>query len=320
MYGHMLTGPLVYNNCSFINNGVVCAANIQFGSATVNNCYFEGNTVCFTTMANGVFLNNSFFTKSDRVIMASPGEIINCNFTENGTGLDNCYGIKVINSNFNNNGIAISGANMAWIENNVIVSNDVGIEISGPSTIINNEINANKVGVVLAGMFEPGSTIPSFTNNRICFNSSYNVENKSDLNLGLEKNCFCSPDSAFIESTIYDGYDNFTRGLINFATYDTSCAILLTTIKKVNITSYVKEIKGSKSIQIYPNPANDFMQLSTSDDTLFDGTFQVYNGLGTIQLELKATKQKQLEVDISNLPTGIYWISNGNVSKSFLKQ
>jgi hypothetical protein len=77
-----------------------------------------------------------------------------------------------------------------------------------------------EVGVKISGAFSPGQSVQNFNNNRLCYNTKYNVENGSDLNLGLEKNCFCLQDSAAIEALIYDGYDVYKLVGLEFQAKD----------------------------------------------------------------------------------------------------
>jgi hypothetical protein len=48
-------------------------------------------------------------------------------------------------------------------------------------------------------------------------------------------NCFCSGDSTVVEDLILDGYDNITRGLVNYALYDDSCNVMQAFIQKINL-------------------------------------------------------------------------------------
>lgn len=312
-YALMLAGALVFDNCTFTKNGAGAPAMPSFGSVTANNCVFDSNGVAFTTISYGVFITNSQFKNGRAGIMASSGVIESCTFLNNEIGLDNCFGIIVRNSIFQQNDIGISGANESKIENNFFIANGLGIEMAGPSMVLNNDINANQIGVTLNGNFEPGGVVMAFNDNRICSNGLYNIENKSDLNLGLEKNCFCSQDSATIEASIFDGYDDFTRGLINFATYDTSCVTLLKTIKKVNLGTGTKEIANKNFFLVYPNPANDKIIIEAKPNQHIGGSFRIIDALGNTVLDVEANSiNNSLEVNINELKTGIYFITHSD--------
>jgi hypothetical protein len=148
----------------------------------------------------------------------------------------------------------------------------------------------------------------------LCYNTKYNVENGSDLNLGLEKNCFCLQDSAAIEALIYDGYDDFTRGLINFATYDTACVQLLTTYKKVQISTSIPEHGISPSIQIYPNPANSYIYIEQTKQTQFVGKLQIIDIMGRTLGELELNGNDVYKLNVSQYTNGIYWIKTADNS------
>jgi hypothetical protein len=96
------------------------------------------------------------------------------------------------------------------------------------------------VGVGL-GPFSFGQPVPVVENNRICNNALYNVENLTDLNLYLATNCFCLSDSAQVEATLFDGYDDITRGLLSYALFDTTCTSVLRIINKFTVSGIQEE-------------------------------------------------------------------------------
>ena len=51
----------------------------------------------------------------------------------------------------------------------------------------------------------------------------------------MNLNCFCSSDSTTVEDLIYDGYDDITRGLVNYALYDDSCETILSYVTKIDL-------------------------------------------------------------------------------------
>lgn len=312
MFGIYLVANLKLDSCSFVNNGAAVTAMPSYGGVDVNQCTFEENNVCFPRMANGIFIRNSQFLKGKTAILECTGKIENCLFQENQIGLENCYELVIQNSLFQRNGSAIIGANQCTIEQNLILANTIGIEFAGPCTVVNNDINVNEVGVKISGAFSPGQTVQNFNENRLCYNTKYNVENGSDLNLGLEKNCFCLQDSAAIEALIYDGYDDFTRGLINFATYDTACVQLLTTYKKVQINTSLAEQSINPSIQIYPNPANTFLYIQQTNQTEFVEKLQIIDVMGRTLGEITLNRNEAYTLDVSNYAGGMYWIKTAD--------
>jgi hypothetical protein len=118
------------------------------------------------------------------------------------------------------------------VSNSTFTANSIAIKIGDGGEVRNNQINNNGVGIqVLA--YNPTTTI--IDSNNICNNSVHNLENLTDKNFQVNLNCFCSQDSAVIENGIYDGYDDITRGLVNYAIYDDSCQTIIDYITKVNL-------------------------------------------------------------------------------------
>ena len=96
----------------------------------------------------------------------------------------------------------------------------------------NNEIVNNQIGIAVTA-YNPTSTIIS--DNKLCFNTQFNLQNLTDKNFQVNANCFCSQDSTYVETFILDGYDDITRGLVNYAIYDDSCESILNYIVKVQL-------------------------------------------------------------------------------------
>lgn len=80
-------------------------------------------------------------------------------------------------------------------------------------------------------------------------------------------------------------------------------------------TLSVKEIKQpTMAIQVFPNPANDFIQVSLQNATTNDHSVKLIDVLGNVVLEEKMGLNKKL--DVSDLKNGVYMLtiySSGNV-------
>jgi hypothetical protein len=115
--------------------------------------------------------------------------------------------------------------------------------------VTNNEIVNNQIGIAVTA-YNPTSTIIS--DNKICFNTQYNLQNLTDKNFQVNANCFCSQDSTYIESFILDGYDDITRGLVNYAIYDDSCESILNYIVKVQLDELeLSELNIENAIELH---------------------------------------------------------------------
>jgi hypothetical protein len=142
--------------------------------------------------------------------------------------------------------------------------------------------------------------LPFIKENTICNNTLYDLENKSDYNLGLENNCFCLKDSTSIEQKIYDGYDDITRGLINFAVYDSLCLSVVQRVIKVNLNTAVSS--ESKILNLYPNPFKDKINIMVDDSNVI---WSVVDITGKTIFET-TNHNNSFELDLSFLDNGIY--------------
>lgn len=69
----------------------------------------------------------------------------------------------------------------------------------------------------------------------------------------------------------------------------------------------IEDFKLLNGINIYPNPVQDILSISTESDDLPD-TFTIYNSLGQTMTSIKVTGITNLEVNTSSYSNGIYFI------------
>jgi hypothetical protein len=300
-YGIQINADLVYNNCLFENNGVGQAAQILYGSLTAENCQFINN-FCSFTWSNNINVNNCLFEGNGNNIVGSPGIITNCQFIDNDFGLAEAYGHTIQNCYFEGNGVAIDNTGGANISNTTFDSNTLAVRLGDASTLINNIITNNGVGVAVLA-YSPNSTL--IENNTICYNTDYNLQNLTDKNFQVNANCFCSQDSTYIENLILDGYDDITRGLVNYAIYDDSCANVLDYVVKINLDGGA----GLTNLQLNSwrlkgQDANSLYIESTQATRL-----ELMNAIGQVQKVITLQKGEN-QILTNAFPSGIYFLKN----------
>ena len=300
-YGIQLNADLVYNSCLFENNGVGQAAQILYGSLTAENCQFINN-FCSFTWSNNINVNNCLFEGNGNNIVGSPGNITNCQFIDNDFGLAEAYGHTIQNCYFEGNGVAIDNTGGANISNTTFDSNTLAVRLGDASTLINNIITNNGVGVAVLA-YSPNSTL--IENNTICYNTDYNLQNLTDKNFQVNANCFCSQDSTYIENLILDGYDDITRGLVNYAIYDDSCANVLDYVVKINLDGGA----GLTNLQLNSwrlkgQDANSLYIESTQATRL-----ELMNAIGQVQKVITLQKGEN-QILTNAFPSGIYFLKN----------
>jgi hypothetical protein len=67
----------------------------------------------------------------------------------------------------------------------------------------------------------------------------------------------------------------------------------------------VEEVVLHDEIQVYPNPASDYITIESGDFNLKD--VLIYNRLGQVVFSRKITNQNRIHIKIENLPHGIYF-------------
>jgi hypothetical protein len=143
--------------------------------------------------------------------------------------------------------------------NNEFNNNELALEVSVNADIHDNQINNNTGGLIISNVSLTQDS-PLIYNNEICSNSNYNVNNNTNMNYSLLTNCFCGLDSAGIEQYLIDGYDDITKGLINYSMYDSTCTSVLGTVSKFQDQSAGLS-NALLSIDSYTNPVMDYLTI-----------------------------------------------------------
>lgn len=252
----------VLNNCQFRGNN---AAVYGWSYFTLNNCFFKDNGTAINAYATAFTMTNSSFVENNTGLTFSAGVfdsmyIDNCGFQNNNIGISSPNNGRIENCTFLDNTIGIQGSYGCEIKNNLFNYNELAVNVSVLTELTNNEINNNTGGVRISDISN-ASNAPIITNNEICANINYNVNNNTNVNYSLLTNCFCGLDSAGIEQSIIDGYDDITKGLINYQVFDSSCSNVLLTVQKfINVAAVVEKLIEF-SIQ---NPVYDIMKILSS--------------------------------------------------------
>lgn len=231
-YALQLNANNVYNYCTFHRNGIGQAAQYIYGGLTASNCVFNNNICAFTWVYSPVNVTNCIFNGNTNTINGISGNLTNCTFDNNTNGMYGCSDLIIDNCTFTNNEVAINELSYGLVKNSYFNGNDLALLITQNTSVIDNLIESNGVGIRVNGT-NPNSTF--INNNSICYNTQYNIENGTNQNFSVALNCFCSGDSTVVEDLILDGYDNITRGLVNYALYDDSCNVMQAFIQKINL-------------------------------------------------------------------------------------
>jgi hypothetical protein len=289
-------------NCIFRDNVL---AVFGWSSFSITNCSFiENGTGINAYVTNFQMVNSSFDTNVMGVTFSSmafnPMNIENCSFSNNETGMSSVNNGDIHNCSFSTNNIGIDFGYNCSIYDNIFNGNITGLSVSFESVVTNNIISSNLTGISFINL-SSGSTQPIITNNEICSNSLYNVDNQTNLNLSLQTNCFCGIDSTTIEQFLFDGYDDITKGLINYTMYDSTCTSVLETVLKFQDQS-AGLFSNIPSISPYTNPVKDYL-------TIFQETaieqLRIYTTNGQI-FTAEATSPNVF--DLQFLSPGIYFI------------
>lgn len=320
-----LTGALTLDSCTFINNQYCFKGDTQHALNAIN-CQFYDNKLAIYNYGIATNLTNCIFQDNAYAISATAGGLItDCVFDNNENAFfdTEAQNFTISNCSFTNNVTAIKLMKYSSITNSQFTNNGLAIGLGEGMLVQYCDISNNQTGIKTWGNFVPGQVIMEVKDNQICNNALYNVENATDLNLGLEKNCFCSTDSTVIENLIYDGYDDITRGLYNYAIYDSACLNVLSYVIKVDFNAIsIDKAEEIATLSLSPNPASEEISIQTFNPAMFNSALQIVDMNGrVVKSHLSYTGDVAL-INISDLPVGIYVLveEGSNARKMFVKQ
>jgi len=289
-------------SCTFSNN-----SNGLYGSGSfkLTNCVFDNNQQALPVNANELMVKDCFFTNNYVGINLSSDssttiDVSGTIFDNNGIAFQSASNGVIDYCTFKNNMEGVTYTSNVEIRNSVFNNNQTALQV-GRGTIVNNcIINDNATGVAI-GPVAFGQTPPIIENNRICNNSNYNIDNRTDLNMFIPTNCFCISDSAQIEEKIFDGYDDIVKGLISYAIFDTTCTNVLETVNKQPFTSTNESTANTKTT-IFPNPVTDIVNISNNNNF---AQAELIDMKGQILLSWKLS-QGLNQKSLNSLPAGVY--------------
>ena len=304
-YAVLVGTDLIAEDCTFRGN-----ENAIYGWAnfTFRNCVFENNLAALSIYANSLDMNNCVVRNNNLGISINTGSIT-------GTLVKNTlFENNIIAYNYANNGLidscifignteAVINTTYLTVSNSSFSNNVTALQVGFGSLVNECLIEQNQTGVAL-GPISFGQPLPIVENNRICSNTLYNIDNRTDLNIFIPTNCLCITDSTEIESKIFDGYDDVSKGLISYAIFDTSCVSVLRLINKSGEPTSLNDNETQETVTIFPNPVSDQLTVSTNNSLsaykliTVDGKELLSDELGT----------GNTTINMTQIPAGIYFL------------
>jgi hypothetical protein len=271
-------GNVSVRNSRFSNN-ITAMGGYSGDNALVDSCLFTNNTYC---------LRNA-----DKIVT-------NCVFLNNEYGLYETERISVYNSTFRHHtGVALYGGR-GDIDNCIIEDNNTGVKAFFEGfDITNSTISNNNIGIEFS---DYDGYVRPVEENKICHNKVYNVKNRSDVDIELYTNCWCTDDSTIIEDKILDGWDSSSYGLVDYTIFANNCLTpVLKTIKSTMQVIYFTDVREqvTRNILLYPNPAVNKLYIKNNNNRNF--YIEILNINGQIVL----SSEKDI-IDISGLKSGVY--------------
>ncbi len=251
-----------------------------------------------------IFIESTKFINNDKGIADFHDEVslTNCEF------INNRIGAEIVESNiesclFEGNtelGVFVYSTK---IKNSTFINNEVALHKSFSygsftSELSGNTIKNNVIGVKIWAFSSSG--VINVSNNTICNNSAYNVENTRAGGADFSNNCWCTNDLNEIENTIQHGLDDINLGVVLFTPIETGCPD-----STLSINDYT-QLK--KSNTFYPNPANSEIIFVNN----YEKKYEIFSINGAL---IKKGITRDM-LNISDLNNGIYMIKVFNLDHS----
>lgn len=191
-------------------------------SLRVSRTQFQQNRVGLISSGN-TRISVGMFEGNDWGVQGTGISIQGGHFIENRHGALVANSLVISAEFLRNTLVALSEEN-SWIVANQFYDNDVGIQsrMAPFSHLTRNVLRNNRLGIRL-GPNVWGSPFATFEENVICDSWYQNAQNTSSLTIDLSNNCWCLPDSASIEQTVWDLADSMDLGELIIAPFDTNC-------------------------------------------------------------------------------------------------
>jgi hypothetical protein len=307
-YVFQMNSFLNFNNCIFQRNGVGVGMQLVSGGVTASNSTLSDNFCAFTTLASPLQVTNCTFSNNVNTIIQCSGTIDSCNFLNNENGLMDVGGFIISNSQFYSNINGVLNISGSSIVNCDFAFNGVALRLGDACTVTNSTLTENTVGIAVTG-----NNINQVVNNQICNNTQYNIENLTDKNFSINANCFCETDSTTIENLLFDGYDDITRGLMNYAIYDDSCSAIVTVVTKIDLDEPASLVELSNDFELFQSA--NYLTIQARNQI---NSVQLINAMGQVLVDATPNK-KSFTLIPSNFANGVYLLRiDGEVKRVYL--
>ncbi|WP_159432719.1 T9SS type A sorting domain-containing protein [Mesonia phycicola] len=177
---------------------------------------------------------------------------------------------------------------------------------------IARDVNGNLVSIEVRNIPTDNETLQLFTDNYVTTNYIFKAELQ-----GLD------------DYTVYlkDNYTNKSTVLSNGSIYSFRVDESISETLKTNrfIITFNKSTLGddtyvSNEVQVYPNPTQEILNISTEDIDINGGTINIYDTMGRKVMNKTINENFNNQLNISTLPTGIYLFNLQTTNGSIFTQ
>ncbi|MCB0699555.1 MAG: T9SS type A sorting domain-containing protein [Chitinophagaceae bacterium] len=278
----VFNGPYTFKNCRFGYNTYINTDISQYSHPIYfYNCLFHDNLWCLRGAGEGIYNINDCWFVNNQVGAINVDNVDRCVFIGN-TYYGTMHCDTVQNSYFINNGVGALA------------------DMHDDTKFSNNELYNNDTGVVIYRMWNRYDIV--FKGNKICKNNYLNIVYQWYNEVDISDNCWCSNDSSFIASRIYDKHVDSTLGILKFD-YSQKC----TTSSPPPATVSVLREERTK-LSLYPNPAYETVTIAFDYNPRNSYQINVLDISGKLLFEKANIQTGEISLNTKELQSGLYLV------------
>lgn len=255
-----------YTEFSYATSAINIACCNSGGPLKVADSFFYDNTTAISGYAGStrMRIDRSIFENNKYATTAADKDFYDSTFKNNEYGLYSTERINVYNSTFTGHTQAALYGGRGDVKYSTITDNEVGVQAFFEGFDLSyNTIAKNNIGVITN---DYDNSVPAINNNNIYNNSTYNIQNQTDVNVNAKNNYWGTTDEDAIRQTIYDGYNQAGLGIVKISDY-LSTAVDITPPIEEDVEDNGSEEENDNNDDEEENNAEENSNGENEDDT-----------------------------------------------------
>ena len=122
-------------------------------------------------------------------------------------------------------------------------------------------------------------------------------------------------DTSIDENPIYQ-YSDYGSYSVKFIAKN-KCGVDSITTPIIVKNTGIRVVLNNDIVKIYPNPANQYLHISSDNNTVSTSTIYIYNSVGTVVKTIKTDNLTESQINLADLSSGIYFLKVSSREKDY---